>query len=433
MTAPVLPSMVPAAPALPPQSAAPRHSPRFASALDDALGGGRGRPERGPESTAPEDDAPVTPVADAEPAPEQEAPTGPQVLDPAAFAFALAVATPAALPTGESAADAADTPSTGPVASMPLAAPAAEDGPLPAPATAASPAPAQSGLPAAAPAGGPASADAASAPDAPTPVAVTAPPTPAPATAVPAGEVPAGPVPAGPVPAEPAAAGEPTAQPASSSAPAAPAAAPADAPAGLPVPSPAAGQEQAGTGPHADGDSPATPLTPAAAPAAPATPAPAPAVAATPAPAPPAPVAPQVAPVVAQLSSRPDGTHTMTMVLTPESLGTVEVRVTVRNGAIDLHLRHASEAGRAALLDAMPDLRRDLEASGLTLSRLDVSRDSGDPWTAAQQHQRQQEAREQAAARGEGNGRPWTRETDPETGRPARPGSPTPSGLDVRV
>ena len=39
----------------------------------------------------------------------------------------------------------------------------------------------------------------------------------------------------------------------------------------------------------------------------------------------------------------------------------------VSKGAVDLTLRGAHEQGRAALLDALPDLRRDLEAAGLSL------------------------------------------------------------------
>ena len=102
--------------------------------------------------------------------------------------------------------------------------------------------------------------------------------------------------------------------------------------------------------------------------------------------------------MVAQLASGADGTHTMTLVLRPETLGTVEVRVaTVSHGTVDLTLRHASEAGRAALLDALPDLRRDLEASGLTCSKLDVGRDSGSAWTSSQQQGAEQ--------RGPGGGR----------------------------
>jgi flagellar hook-length control protein FliK len=135
---------------------------------------------------------------------------------------------------------------------------------------------------------------------------------------------------------------------------------------------------------------------------------------------------------VAQLAGGPDGTHTMTLVLTPETLGTVEVRVTVHHGTVDLTLRHASEAGRAALLDALPDLRRDLEGSGLTCSKLDVGRDSGSAWTSSQQQGAEQQ---RAAAReaADGRGRGWHRGAEPEAGRPVPAAHPMSSGLDVRV
>jgi flagellar hook-length control protein FliK len=60
----------------------------------------------------------------------------------------------------------------------------------------------------------------------------------------------------------------------------------------------------------------------------------------------------------------------------------VEVQVTVSKGSLDLSLRGAHEQGRAALLDALPDLRRDLESAGLTCSRLTVDRTTGGAFTS---------------------------------------------------
>ena len=114
---------------------------------------------------------------------------------------------------------------------------------------------------------------------------------------------------------------------------------------------------------------------------------------------------------------------------TGETLGTVEVRVTVSHGTVDLTLRHASEAGRAALLDALPDLRRDLESSGLTCSKLDVDRESGNSWTSSQQQSAEQRAREA----GTGRDRPWLRGSEPDGARPAPVVHPASSGLDVRA
>jgi flagellar hook-length control protein FliK len=92
-----------------------------------------------------------------------------------------------------------------------------------------------------------------------------------------------------------------------------------------------------------------------------------------------APVAAQLTPQLAVLRSAPDGSHTMTLVIAPESLGPVSVRVTVSGGALDLTLHGASAHGRHALTEALPELRRDLEAAGLTFSRLEVdARGGGD-------------------------------------------------------
>ena len=92
----------------------------------------------------------------------------------------------------------------------------------------------------------------------------------------------------------------------------------------------------------------------------------------------------------------------MTLVLTPDTLGPVEVQVTLQKGTVDLTLRGAHEHGRAALLDALPDLRRDLEAAGLTTSRLEVDRDSGGAWL--DRHSAQQQAQQQAMAQQQGFG-----------------------------
>ncbi|WP_460564244.1 flagellar hook-length control protein FliK, partial [Geodermatophilus arenarius] len=222
-----------------------------------------------------------------------------------------------------------------------------------------------------------------------------------------------------------------------------PAEAPA-APAAAPVPAAA----DPGAQERDPGTSGGTPLSAVPAPA----PVPAPA-SATPAAAPARPdvpqppVAAQVAPTVATLAAGPDGTHTMTLVLTPETLGPVEVRVTVHSGTVELSLRGASDAGRAALLDALPDLRRDLEASGLTCSRLQVDRDaagSGSSQAQAGWQQAQQQAGEhgrgsaQGGAQGRGaaddRGRPWLRTPDTDGSRPAAAADhPASSVLDVRA
>jgi flagellar hook-length control protein FliK len=160
------------------------------------------------------------------------------------------------------------------------------------------------------------------------------------------------------------------------------------------------------------------------------------------APAPPAPpVAGQLAQQVAVFRGAPDGTHSMTVVLRPDNLGPVQVQVTLDNGVVDLTLRGAHDHGRDALLQALPDLRRDLQSAGLTCSRLDVDQDTGGSWTAQQQSSQQQTGQQQAAQqqtggslRGQGAGeptpRPWTRSVDVAERRAAVPSSASP-GFDV--
>ena len=145
------------------------------------------------------------------------------------------------------------------------------------------------------------------------------------------------------------------------------------------------------------------------------------------------------------LRGGPDGAHTMTLVLTPDTIGPVEVQVTLQKGTVDLTLRGAHEHGRAALLDALPDLRRDLEAAGLTTSRLEVDRDSGGAWL--DRHSAQQQAQQQAMAqqqgfgdrghqqdRAEGRSRPWVGSADTEGSGPTPPPNrSTSSGVDFRV
>jgi flagellar hook-length control protein FliK len=164
-------------------------------------------------------------------------------------------------------------------------------------------------------------------------------------------------------------------------------------------------------------------------------------VAASTAPAPPAPVAAQVAAQVFVLSQGPDATHSVTLVLHPDNLGPVHVQMTLDQGTVDLTLRGAHEHGRAALVDALPDLRRDLEAAGLSCSNLDVDRDTGGSWSSRQQSAQQQAAQQQWADQGrrqpetsDARVRPWSRTADSGDSRqipaPTRSTSP---GVDVRV
>jgi flagellar hook-length control protein FliK len=145
----------------------------------------------------------------------------------------------------------------------------------------------------------------------------------------------------------------------------------------------------------------------------------------------------QVARHVAVLRGAPDGTHSMTLVLTPETLGRVEIHVTVSQGTVDLTLRGAHEHGRAALVDALPDLRRDLETAGLACSRLAVDRDTGSSASAQQQAPQQWGSGERGGAQHRADSRPrsWVRPADTGEGRtePAPATRSTSRGVDYRV
>jgi flagellar hook-length control protein FliK len=102
------------------------------------------------------------------------------------------------------------------------------------------------------------------------------------------------------------------------------------------------------------------------------------------------PVAAQLGRQLAVLTNAPDGSQTMTLVITPDDLGPVTIQATVTNGTLDLTLHGAHEHGRHALADALPDLRRDLEGAGVSVNRLEVGADAGEdssPWARAAQQQ----------------------------------------------
>ncbi|TFV78540.1 flagellar hook-length control protein FliK [Blastococcus sp. CT_GayMR19] len=147
------------------------------------------------------------------------------------------------------------------------------------------------------------------------------------------------------------------------------------------------------------------------------------------------PVGAQVARQVAVLSGGPDGDHSMTLVLTPDTLGEVQVQVTLSKGSIELALRGAHEHGRAALMDALPELRRELEAAGLNPSRVEVARDTGGSWLDRQPSP-QQGFGERGGQhdRGENRSRPWGRPADiGGSGPSTNPNRSTSSGVDVLV
>ncbi|ADB73733.1 flagellar hook-length control protein FliK [Geodermatophilus obscurus] len=439
MTAPLAPAApAPApAPASPAATDAPGGRERFASALDDAVAGGQGGP-RGQERAAETDGAPAEPApetpAGEQPVAEQPVAGQPAVsgagMPPGLWALLTGIGPGAPGPAnavdhaGSAVAAVADTVAAGTVAAPHVVL----DGVPAAVPSAGVPTPAPTGSTAGSPAGSPAGA--VPVPDAPAADAVLpATPGPAPMTAT-----------ADPLPGI-------TVVLAAADAPATPTAPELVAPDSVvPLPQPAAAPAPAegagsgtGTGSAPDQDAPAAAPAPApgaspaavAAPAVPTT-APAPATEPTAPPAPAPPVSGQVAQQVAVLRTAPDGTHTMTVVLTPETLGPVEVQVTLSQGSVDLALKSATEVGRAALLEALPDLRRDLASAGLTCTNASVDRDAGASWASAQQQATGERAGQQGQP--DGRDRPWLRGTEADPGRTAPGNTATPSsGLDVRV
>ncbi|WP_104105559.1 flagellar hook-length control protein FliK [Nocardioides sp. 616] len=86
-------------------------------------------------------------------------------------------------------------------------------------------------------------------------------------------------------------------------------------------------------------------------------------------------VAGQVFTEVTQLVSRGDGTHRITLTLSPEALGDVRVILTVRNGEVHVSFA-AGDQARQALIESTPELVRLLELVGATDTKVAV-RDLG--------------------------------------------------------
>jgi flagellar hook-length control protein FliK len=78
-----------------------------------------------------------------------------------------------------------------------------------------------------------------------------------------------------------------------------------------------------------------------------------------------------VFPEVARLVSRGDGTHRLTVKLTPEALGDVRVVLTIRNG--EVHVRMSgSDAAQNALLQGAGELHRLLDRTGASTTHVVV-------------------------------------------------------------
>ena len=115
----------------------------------------------------------------------------------------------------------------------------------------------------------------------------------------------------------------------------------------------------------------------AASPSSPLTPGPLPTSLAS---APPAPVAQQLMARLTPLRLGEDGSHETTLLLHPRDLGPVRIKVNVMNQSVSLHLTGTGGQACELLRQALPDLGRELGATGLTLSFADVQEQ---PFTSA--------------------------------------------------
>jgi flagellar hook-length control protein FliK len=155
-----------------------------------------------------------------------------------------------------------------------------------------------------------------------------------------------------------------------------------------------------------------------------------------------APVAAQLGRQIAVLRNAPDGSQTMTVVITPESLGPVTVEVTVTDGKLDLTLHGAHPAGRHALTEALPELRRELEGAGLSFDKLVVdpsNRDAGAGLRNPQQQLLDARAGQQGSSGQPGQQEPRARSWGSSPDSPGEGAAAlttdqsTSSGVDVRV
>jgi hypothetical protein len=73
------------------------------------------------------------------------------------------------------------------------------------------------------------------------------------------------------------------------------------------------------------------------------------------------------------VSRTADGAHHAVLLVPTESLGQVRVQVRMDAGTVEVLLRGGHAAATDALRDALPELRRSLTDSGLTVGRTDIS------------------------------------------------------------
>ena len=145
-------------------------------------------------------------------------------------------------------------------------------------------------------------------------------------------------------------------------------------------------------------------------------------------------VAHQVATQVAVLATAPNGVHTMTIQITPDNLGPIQVQVTLVDGVVDMSVLTALEVGRDTIAQAAPELRRYLEAVGLTCNNVEVDLDNDQSsWLTQPDAERDNEERHTSNGR-EQAGTPSGDIDEPHPASVAtRSPSSTLSGVDLRI
>jgi flagellar hook-length control protein FliK len=108
------------------------------------------------------------------------------------------------------------------------------------------------------------------------------------------------------------------------------------------------------------------------------------------------------------------GEGTVTLRLTPESLGTLKVELTLHNAEVTARLHASTESARQLLIDAQSSLRAALEARGLSVERIEVT---APPGADAQDARLNQDHRGTELA---GDGRSRQRNADAQQDSPGR-------------
>ncbi|HEV2886342.1 MAG TPA: flagellar hook-length control protein FliK, partial [Jatrophihabitans sp.] len=91
------------------------------------------------------------------------------------------------------------------------------------------------------------------------------------------------------------------------------------------------------------------------------------------------PLASQVAGPVLSLRARGDGSHQLIVALHPAELGPVNVHVRIEGDLMTIQLASTSETAHDTLRDALPQLRSELQAAGLSTASLSLDLSSGGP------------------------------------------------------